>query len=82
MSYPILFEFLFWSLIIHLLILIWWAVFMVLGGDWVYKLHSRWFPMEKDEFTKIHYKGMSFYKILIFVFILVPLLVLWKMGEF
>jgi hypothetical protein len=69
-------RFLAWASLINIGLMLWWFLFMVFARDWVYKMHSKWFPMSKDQFNAIHYSGMVFFKILVFVCFLIPYLVL------
>jgi hypothetical protein len=48
----------------------------VFGSDWIYSIHSRWFKISLEEFHSIHYKGMAFYKLAIFMFNLAPYIAL------
>jgi len=59
------------------------AVMLMLGGgmfifahDWIYKKHGKWFKLSVERFDAIHYAGMTFFKLCIFVFNLVPYLAL------
>lgn len=82
MTYEALFEFFYWSSIFNVILLAWWSVWIMLGGSFVYKLHYKWFEMSRDDFNKIHYFGLAFYKLIILFFNIIPLLVLWKIGSF
>jgi hypothetical protein len=53
------------------LLLVWFGVFL-LGGDFVYALHGALFKISRAQFDAIHYAGMAFTKILIFVLFLFP----------
>ena len=65
-----------WCTLINMaLLLVWWA-FVVLGGDWVFRLHTTGLKLSRETFDAVHYAGMAFFKIIIFVFNLVPYLVL------
>ena len=46
------------------------------GTDFVFKIHSKWFPMPRDRFNALLYLLIGIYKIFVFVFNLVPWLVL------
>jgi hypothetical protein len=46
------------------------------GSGWIYRIHSRWFKISLEEFHSIHYKGMAFYKLSIFVLNLAPYIAL------
>ena len=73
---PELKHFLLWSTVVNYVVLcIWFAVFAV-AREWMYRLHARWFHLSRETFDALHYGGMAFYKILILVLNLVPLLVL------
>ncbi len=65
-----------WSAVLNMGILLWWFLFMTLAGDWVFKMHSRFYKIRRDHFDTIHYAGMTFYKICIFTFFIVPYLAL------
>ncbi len=67
-----LIQFLGWCIIINVGLLLWWSLFILFGRDFVYRAHSRIFKMSEESFVKIHYTGMMFFKLLVFVFNLVP----------
>ena len=82
MTYEALFEFFYWSAIFNVIILAWWSVWIMAGSDFIYKMHSKWFKMDREAFNRLHYTGLMIYKIVIIIFNIVPLLALWKMGGF
>ena len=55
-----------WSAVLNIGILLWWFVFIALASDWVYKMHSKFYKIEREQFDAIHYAGIAFYKICIF----------------
>lgn len=69
-------DFLLWSAMLNMLLLLWWFLFFAFAHDWMYRLHSRWFTISVEKFDAIHYAGMAFYKIAIFLLFLVPYLAL------
>jgi hypothetical protein len=69
-----------WCAVINFSILLWWFLFFSLAHDWLYQLHSRWFKLPVERFDAIHYAGMAFFKISIFMFNLVPYLALRIAG--
>ena len=69
-----------WCFIINVGILLWWFLFFTLAHDWVYHFHAKWFKLPVEKFDAIHYAGMAFYKICIFVFNLVPYFALCIVG--
>lgn len=66
-----------WCTVINFGLLLWWALFILLAHDWVYRMHSRWIKLSVEQFDAIHYAGMAFFKIIVFVFNLVPYIALW-----
>ena len=69
-----------WCFIINIGILLWWFLFFSLAHDWVYQFHGKWFKLPVEKFDAIHYAGMAFYKICIFVFNIVPYFALCIVG--
>ena len=69
-----------WCFIINIGILLWWFLFFTLAHDWVYQFHGKWFKLSVDKFDAIHYAGMAFFKICIFLFNIVPYFALRIVG--
>ncbi len=69
-----------WCSVINIGLLLWWFVFIAFAHDWVYKMHSRWFNIPIEKFDAIHYAGIAFFKISIFLFNLVPYFALRIVG--
>jgi hypothetical protein len=69
-------EILGWCALINMGLLAWWLLFIMLAHDWTWRLHSRWFSLSRERFDAIHYQGMAFYKIFIFLFNIAPWLAL------
>ena len=69
-----------WCTVIDLILLLWWAGFFVFAKGFVYRVHTRLFPMTQEDFNKIHYTGMMLFKIAMFVFHLGPYLALRIVG--
>ena len=69
-------DVLLWCTILNYGLLLWWALFFVFAHDWMYRLHGRWFQLSVGQFDAVHYGGMAFYKIHIFIFNLAPLIAL------
>lgn len=65
-----------WSAVLNMGILLWWLLFLTFAHDWVYKWHSKFYNIQREQFDAIHYAGMTFYKICIFTFFIVPYLAL------
>ena len=69
-----------WSALLNMGILLWWFLFITFAADWVYRVHSRFYQIERRQFDAIHYAGMVIYKICIFTFFIVPYLALRIMA--
>lgn len=61
-----------WCAIINMGLLLWWFLLILFAHDWVYKMHSKWFKISKETFYAIHYAGIAFFKMAIFVLYVVP----------
>jgi hypothetical protein len=48
--------------------------------EWVYRMHSRWFPMPKETFNVVIYCFVGLFKILVILFGLIPYLALVVIG--
>ncbi|MBW7996035.1 MAG: hypothetical protein FVQ81_05560 [Candidatus Glassbacteria bacterium] len=53
-------------------ILLFWGVTILLARDLVYSVHSTIFPMSPQQFYAIQYVGLSFTKVCVFIFFLLP----------
>ncbi len=80
MDVPAIRDFLFWCTVINLGLLVYWWVMIVVAHDWVQRFHGRWFKVSTEHFDGIHYAGMAMFKLLIFVFNLVPYMALLIVG--
>ena len=73
-------EFLGWCTIINIGLLLYWSLMMLFARGFVYRLHTRFLPVDEERFNGIHYAGMAFFKLIIFVFNFVPWIVLHIIG--
>ena len=69
-----------WCAILNMGILLWWFLFLALAHDLTYRVHSRFLRISKEEFDRIHYAGITFFKLAVFFFNLVPYLALRIVG--
>jgi hypothetical protein len=76
MTVELLRDFLGWCSIINMALLLFWALWMMLARDFVYRVHGRWFPLSTEKLDATHYAGMLFFKMCIFLFNIVPYLAL------
>lgn len=80
MEVPAIREFLLWCTAINLGLLLYWWLMFVFAHDWILAFHGKWFRLSVERFDSIHYTGMAAFKILIFVFNLVPYFALVIVG--
>lgn len=73
-------EVLGWCCVINTGVVLVWFLFLACAHDWIYRLHSKWFRVSKESFDSIHYAGIAFFKIIIFVFNFVPYIALHIVG--
>ena len=69
-----------WCSIINIALLLWWFLIIMLAHDWVYRWHTKWFKIPVEQFDAIHYAGIAFFKVAIFVFNIVPYFALRIVG--
>ena len=69
-----------WCTAINVGLLALWFAAYALFGDWIRRMHGRWFPMSEEAFAASHYRGMMVYKLCITVFNAVPLIALLIVG--
>ena len=65
-----------WCAIINMSLLLYWFLILAFAHDWVYKWHTKWFKIPVESFNTIHYAGITFFKILLFVFNIIPYIAL------
>ena len=80
MDIEMLTKFFMWCTILNLGLLMLSFLILAFSGDFVYKMHSRWFPMPREAFSRILYSFIGMYKIIVFVFNVVPWAVLAIIG--
>ena len=62
------------------LLVLWFLVFLV-WGDFAFNIHSSLFDIQRSEWEMINYCGMGFFKILAWVFFLIPYIALKIVGR-
>lgn len=77
MTVEVVRDALLWCFVINAGLLLFWSLLLMLAHDWIYRLHTRWIKLSEESFNAIHYAGIAFFKITIFVFFLVPYIALW-----
>ncbi len=72
MTIEVVRSFLGWCSIINMGLLLYWFLFIIFAHDWVCRVHGKWFKIPTDKFDTIHYAGMMYFKIAVFVFNIIP----------
>jgi len=80
MDVTIVRNFLLWCTIINGALLIFSSLLCAFAGDWVYRVHSRWFALSREAFNTVIYSFIGLYKIFFIVFNLIPYLALTIVG--
>ena len=65
-----------WCTIINFGLLILMFLMLASAGELIYRIHSKWFPMPKETFNVVIYSFLGVYKIVFFIFVLVPYIAL------
>ena len=68
--------FLGWCSLLNIGLLIVWGLLIVFGGRLMFSIHTKWYQMSRETFDQIHYKGILFYKTVVFFFNVIPYVVL------
>ena len=73
-------AFFMWCTILNVALLALSSLICLCAGDWVYRIHGKWFSISRETFNVAIYSFLALYKILIFVFNLIPYIVLLIVG--
>ncbi len=73
-------AFFMWCSIINGGLLTVWAVMCFWAMDFIYGMHSKWFPMSRETFNVMMYSFLGGFKILFLFFNLIPYLALLILG--
>ncbi|MDD5597472.1 MAG: hypothetical protein PHV82_05980 [Victivallaceae bacterium] len=81
MTIQTLTAFFMWCTIINAALLVISSLIVLLMADWIYNFHSRLFAIPREAFDIIIYSFLGFFKIMIFIFNLVPWIALSIIGS-
>ncbi len=73
-------TFFMWCSIINLAIALVGYLVVVLASDRVFRVHTRWLPLSRESFNAAIYSLFGQYKLLIFIFNIVPFIALTIMA--
>ena len=80
MTVEIIRDVLAWCSVINVGLLLFWWLWFMLGHDFIYRFHGKWFKLSMERFDAIHYTLIGIFKIGIFLFNIVPYLALRIVG--
>ena len=80
MNVSLIRAFFMWCTILNAGLLLLSFLICVFAGGWVYRMHSRWFPMPRETFDVVLYSFLGLYKILFWVLSAVPYVALLIAG--
>jgi hypothetical protein len=61
-----------WCSIINIGLLMLTFVMCIFAADWIYQIHSKWFPISRVAFNTILYSFLGAYKMLVLIFNIIP----------
>ena len=80
MDIHMLTRFFMWCTILNMGLLVLSSLILAFAGDFVYRIHGKWFPMPRETFNVVIYSIIGMYKIIVFVFCVIPWAVLAIIG--
>ena len=72
MDIQMLTRFFTWCTILNMGLLVLSSLILAFAGDFVYRIHARWFPMPRETFNVVLYSFILLYKIIVLAFCVVP----------
>ncbi len=81
MDLPTLHTFLGWCTLLNMGVLLWWWFILTFAHDLVFRLHTKWFQIERERFDAIQCAVMASYKLSVFLFCVIPWIVLHIMAD-
>ncbi|MHC4173080.1 MAG: DUF6868 family protein [Planctomycetota bacterium] len=69
-------AFFMWCTILNFALLLFSSLMCMCAGDWAYRIHSKLFSISRETFNVMIYSFLGLYKLLVFVFCLIPYIAL------
>ncbi|MEN8136262.1 MAG: DUF6868 family protein [Thermodesulfobacteriota bacterium] len=69
-----------WCGVINFGMLLLWFLVFSFAPALIYRTHGKWYKLSEEKISEIHYNGMLFFKLGIFLFNIVPYLALRIVG--
>ena len=80
MDIQVLTTFFMWCTILNIGLLLLASLILVFAGDFVYRIHSKWFPMPREMFNVVTYSFLGLFKSVVLIFNVVPYVALLIIG--
>jgi len=80
MNIEFLRTYLLWCTIVNAVLLASGFLLVASAGDFVYRMHTRWFPMPRETFNATIYAMLGIYKVIFLVFNAVPCIALFVIA--
>lgn len=80
MDIEMLTRFFMWCSILNTSLLAVSFLILAFAGDWVYRIHGKWFTMPRETFNVVLYSFVGVYKIIVIVFNIIPWMALAIIG--
>ncbi len=80
MDIQMLTSFFMWCTILNVGCLVLSFLMLAFAGDFVYRMHTKWFPMQRETFNVVLYSFLGTYKMLVIFFNVVPWAALAMIG--
>ncbi len=73
-------TFFMWCTILNVALLVFSSLICFCAGDWAYRMHNKLFSISRETVNVVMYSFIALYKLLVFVFILIPYIALLIVG--
>ncbi len=80
MDIQLLTRFFMWCTILNVGLLFLTFLIFTVAGDFVYRMHGKWFSMRRETFNVVFYSFIGLYKVLVYVFNIIPWVALLIVG--
>jgi Family of unknown function (DUF6868) len=73
-------TFFMWCTIIDGALLVFWSIICLFAPNFMYRMHSKFFPIPRETFNVVIYSFLGLFKIIFIVFNVIPYVALLIMG--
>ena len=80
MNLETLTTFFMWCTILNGGVLVFWALFLICAPEFIFRMHSKWFPMSRETYNAVVYGFLGAAKIVFVAFNAVPYVALSIVG--